>query len=205
MKKVLFAAVVGLLFVGCAPKNVVKLKRDAAAAEPIAGWYARDEGAYSIWVPENYQVPKNAGMSVGDLQNLSNPAVGYGMAPGEESTTANAALVLDDKSYKPIPGEPSTGLTVNVSKRGGGADLEGEAKKIKDDLLNEESMKLDLAVGPAYEIKHRSKSVGGDDIWRMIYIICDGESVYRFDFTTTNGASVISNVAPGVIQSFRVK
>lgn len=205
MKGVYFIAVVGVMLVGCGPKNVVKLKRDAAAQEPIANWYARDEGAYSIWVPESYQVPKNAGMSVGDLQNLSNPAVGYGMAPGEQSTTANAALVLNDSTYKPIPGEPATGLTVNVSKRGGGADLDGEVKKITDDLINEESMKLDLAVGPAYEIKHRSKSIGGDDIWRMIYIICDGENVYRIDFTTTTGAQVISDIAPGVIQSFRVK
>jgi hypothetical protein len=205
MKNVLLIAVVGMVVVGCAPKNVVTLKRDAAAAEPIAGWYARDEGGYSIWVPEQYQVPKYAGASLGDLQNLSNPVVGYGMGSGEESTTANAALVLNDTTYKPIPGEPTTGLTVNIAKRGGGADLEGEAKKIQDDLLNEKSTKLDLAVGPAYEIKQKSKSIGGDEIYRMIYIICDGESVYRIDFTTTNGEQAISSIAPGVIQSFRVK
>lgn len=205
MKNVLVAMTVGLILVGCGPKNVVTLKRDAAAAEPIAGWYARDEGTYSLWVPESYQVPKNAGASLGDLQNMSNPVVGYGMGSGEESTTANAALILNDSNYKPIPGEPATGLTVNISKKGGGADLDGEVKRITDDLINEKKTKLDLAVGPAYEITHRSKSIGGDEIARMIYIICDKETLYRFDFTTTNGETTIASVAPGVIQSFRVK
>ncbi len=205
MKNVLLGLAVAVILVGCGPKNVVTLKRDAAPAAPQAGWYARNEEGFSINVPSSYQVPKNAGASLGDLQNLSNPVVGYGLSPGQESTTANAALILNDSTYKPLPGEPTTGLTVNISKHKGGADLEGEAKKVGENLLNEKSKKIDLAVGPAYEIQHKSKSIGGDEIWRMIYVVCDGESAYRFEFTTTNGEQVISSIAPGVIESFRVK
>lgn len=205
MKHLLVGVVLALVLVGCGPKNVVTLKRDAPAAEVATGWYAREEDGYSIVVPESYQVPRDSGMSVGDLQNLSNPAVAYGMTGGQESTTQGAALVLNDKNFKPIPGEPTTGLTVNIFKRGGGADLEAEAKKVGEDMIGEESAKIELPVGPAYELKHKGKMVGGEDVWRVIYVICDGEKLYRLDFTTTNGASVIKDIAPQVAASFRVR
>jgi hypothetical protein len=205
MKRALL--LVGLLVVvaGCGPKNVVTLKRDAPAAVLQAGWYARDESGFSINVPESYQVPKNPGMSANDLSNLSNPAVGYGLSPGAESTTANAVLVLQDVNYKPIPGEPATGLTVNIKSHGGGADLEGSAKAVSENLMNDEMTKIELPCGPAYEIKHKGKNVIGDSIARLIYVICDGEKEYRLEFITTNGMSVIEAIAPEVAKSFRVK
>ncbi|QYK54602.1 MAG: hypothetical protein KF824_06790 [Fimbriimonadaceae bacterium] len=200
----IFGCVLGLAVVGCAPKNVVTLKRDAAPVTPVSGYYERKEEGYSIWVPDSYEVPKDPGMSTSDLQNLSNPVVGYGMGNGQESSTAGAKLVLQDKNYKPIPGEPSTGLTVNVETKGGGADLEGEFKKLTDGIMNEETAKLDLAIGPVYEIKSRTKMVTGDEVWRIHYLICDGEKVYHLEFTTTNGADAINQIAPNVAGSFRV-
>lgn len=201
--------VIGLMaigfLVGCAPKNVVTLNRGVEPAVLSPGWYARAESGYSLMVPESYQVPKEAGLSMQDLGNLANPAVSYGMSPGQESTTKNAALILNDKTYKPIPGEPTTGLTVNISKVGGGADLDGEAKKVSENLMNDDMVKIDLPVGAAYELTHKGKMVTGDEVWRMIYVVCDGEQVYRFDFTMTNGAQAIDTVAPAVMQSFRVQ
>lgn len=200
----IFGCVLGLAIVGCAPKNVVTLKRDAAPVAAINGFYERKEDGYSMWVPENYQVPKDPGLSVGDLQNMSNPAVGYGMGNGQESTTAGAKLILNDTNYKQIPGEPATGLTMNIETKGGGADIEGEFKRMTDGMMNEETTKLDLPVGPAYEIKTRVKMVTGDEVWRIHYLICDGEKVYHLEFTTTNGADAIKNIGPVVADSFRV-
>ncbi|ARU40904.1 hypothetical protein CCB80_07005 [Armatimonadetes bacterium Uphvl-Ar1] len=205
MKKFLLLVVVGVVLVGCGPKNVVTLKRDAAPAVAQPGWYARNESGFSMMVPESYQVPRDPGLSMQDLGNLSSPAVSYGMTPGQESTTANATLILNDKNYRPLPGEPTTGLTVNIKKVGGGADLEGEAKRVSENLMNDDMTKVELPVGPGYQIKHHGKMVTGDEVWRLIYVVCDGETVYRVDFTTTHGADTIGNVGPGVMESFRVQ
>lgn len=205
MKHVLLGGLFVLALVGCGPKNVVTLKRDAAPAEVPAGWYLREEDGYSIVVPEHYQVPRDAGLSIGDLQNIGSPVVAYGMSPGQESTTKNAVLVLNDKNHKPIPGEVNTGLTLNVSERKGGADIEAEAKKVGENMYGEKSEKIELPVGPAYEIRQHGKMVTGDEVWQIIYVICDGEKFYRMDFSTTNGESAIKDIAPVVAASFRVK
>ncbi|MBL8069092.1 MAG: hypothetical protein JNM28_11630 [Armatimonadetes bacterium] len=200
-----FGILVALItLVACGPKNVIKLKRDVPAAQVQAGWYLCEQPTFSIVVPESYQVPKEAGASLGDLQNMSNPGVGYSMSAPKESTTANASLILNNKDYRPLPGEPATGLTVNITKHGGGADLEAEAKRVTEEIFRSKSEKIELPVGPAYVIKHHGKMVTGDETWQEIYIVCDGESCYRVDFTTTNGEQAIS-AAPQIMQSFRVK
>jgi len=200
----IIGCVLGLAAVGCAPKNVVALKRDAPPVQPIPGFYERKEAGYSIWVPETYQVPKDAGMSLGDLQNLSNPAASYGMAPPQESSNKEGTLVLHDKTYRPLPGEPATGFTVNIETKSGGADSEAEFKKISDSRMLEGSGKIELPVGPAYVVKLHNKMVTGDEVWRIKYLICDGEKVYHLEFTTTNGESAISTHAPQIAESFRV-
>lgn len=206
MKRLLVLALLATFISGCAPRETVTLKRDAPAAQIAAGWHVHEANGYSVVVPDSYVVPEfGPGPSAADLQNMSNPATSYGFTEPQKSTTAAADIVLADKMHKWIPGEPMTGLTVNVATVGGGAVLKDEAKKAGEAFFKEEATDIQLPVGPAVLIKAKTGMVTGDKVWTMLYVICDGEKVYKLQFETCNGASAIETYAPAIADSFRVK
>lgn len=200
----LLAALSLLILVGCAPKNVQTLKRDAPAIEVPQGWTLREEAGYSIVVPNDYRVPTGGTMGASDLQNLGSAGASYGLAPAQESNNANAQLTLVDRNFRIIPGEPATGMTMNIHTRNGGADSEAELNRIKDAFMKEEVTMVDLPVGSIPEVKARFKLISGDEVWVIVYLFCDKDKVYEMRFETTNGADAIKEKAAWIASSFRV-
>lgn len=192
--------------VGCGKREVTKLK---AAPDPQvpAGWSVHrvDAANFGLAAPDNWQVPRDPGMDVNTLQNLSNPAVSYGLAPGKESTTAEAVLFLADKNVRPIPGEPMTSISVTRRLESGGANVTDEA----DDVAREytkihERNSIELPVGKAVEIKAVTGTRGGDTIRHIDYVLVNGEEVFVIRFVTTQSASTLTDVARPVMETFRV-
>lgn len=205
----LFAASGLLLLAGCQRPPTTTLKQAPPIAE-TPGWYAYEVPGFTFMAPDPWGVPRmedaGPGTDPNELQNLQNPAVGYGLAPASGSSTENAALVLVDRSSRPIPGEPRTQLVVTHKKVGGGANLEAEANEVKKgQMFIKTTETLNLPIGPCVEYVVRYGTKTGDRVFERYYVLVNNEDVAVFRFTQSNSGNSIEAVARPLMETVRLK
>lgn len=204
--RIAFAALLVLAcLVGCAKKEVTKL---TAAPDPVLepSWVVHrvDADGFSFAAPENWIIPRDGiGLDAQTLQNLSNPAVAYGV-PGKESSTENASYILIDRNIRPIPGEPMTSITVSRRKVPGGANLAEEAETLAGEYVHEEREAIQLPIGSAEQIRAAIRTRGGDTYRHIDYVLVNGEDVYTVRMVSAQSLEAIESVARPVIETFRV-
>lgn len=179
-------------------------------AEIIAGWkehYVQSAG-FRLNAPINWQVPPNRGADASDpnlVQNLSNPAVAYGLTPGKGASGSGASLILANTDYRPIPGEPRTQFTVFSYVSKGGTSLQVEADRVAQDYARPSGRAtIDLPIGKCEEILATTGTRSGDTVRHMDYVLVNGENVYIFRFVTTYDLSVVKDVARPILETFRL-
>ncbi len=207
MRAVGFFVCFALALAGCAPKEVTKLK---AAPDPVvpAGWVVHrvDAAGFSLAAPENWVFPKDGvGLDAQTLQNLGNPAAGAGFSSGQESSTAGADLILADRNYRPVVGEPITSITVKRVIKSGGANLTQEADELASEYVRVKSKEtLDLPIGKIVEIEAVQGTKGGDTYRHIDYVLVNGEEVFTVRLVSAQSLEAIKTIARPVIETFRV-
>lgn len=199
--------ILALAFLAGCPEQVAQtLNHDAAPAELAADWVPRSGSGWSIAAPPEWEIPQNegGGIDANTLRNLENPGASYGLGSAEE-LTGDAELVLAHSSYRPIPGEPRTQISVSVMDRGSNASLIAEGKKLEGSYASvKTSQKVELPVGPAHEVVAVQGSKTGDTYHHIGYCLVDGTKVYQILFQSNQGMDAIQSVARPVVETFRV-
>ncbi|MEQ1936464.1 MAG: hypothetical protein ABL962_21635, partial [Fimbriimonadaceae bacterium] len=114
-------------------------------------------------------------------------------------------LVLYNKNIRPLPGEEL--CRIEIKKEDVGAiTAKGALEKGKESLGSDVIVKeLQLAVGPCAQLRQDDKSVGGDEITRIMFCLADGKHYWTIYMQSYNNPSELENVADGLIKTFRVK
>lgn len=207
---------------------------DAPAATLPSGWtVAKDDtGAISVGVASGWHegVDTTLGGSGIDMaqgiagsqsnQSLdpSNPAgqLANPMAADDAEEQAKAKAELKAKGVviqiidgsKPIPGEARTRYYVKVDNHDGNVSLDKAVDEEMDFLQGlgaSNPVKLALPIGPAYMINADRKTMGGDQLTRISYVVVDGKKSYHLRFVATNNPTSIQQIAADVAKSLRIK
>ncbi|MEQ1824000.1 MAG: hypothetical protein ABL949_15940 [Fimbriimonadaceae bacterium] len=206
-------ALVALIVVGCKGEST-SLTQSAKATPP--GWtdYDRPEYGFSIAAPDNWTL-RNPGMGI-DIGSIDLNSMGNGEAPKieepknevipadlERQQKKGLGLVLYSKNVKPLPGEEL--CRIEVKKEDVGAITFKDAMaKGKESIASDATVKeIQLAIGPCAEIRHNDKSIGGDEITRIMYCLADGKYYWTIYLESYNNASEVETVAPELIKTFR--
>ncbi|MEZ5162313.1 MAG: hypothetical protein R2688_00905 [Fimbriimonadaceae bacterium] len=120
-------------------------------------------------------------LSFGDLQNMGSVGAAYGVSVGDQ-LPGDFVMQIVDKTQKPIPGEPVTGVTVSHLHIPGGSTLKNRAEVIEKELMGEESFDVELPCGPAKKIQIKQKMITGDEVDRMWFLIVNETEIYTFLF-----------------------
>jgi hypothetical protein len=208
MKALLTGVVLALLIAGCQPVKPTYLV-SAAEPTPPAGWVKFERDGFSFYAPGDWREPNalegfDGSNDPSTIQNLSNPAVGAGLAPAKDSATAGASLTLINPSYRPIPGETGTQILIKKETEGGNASLAGEAGESAAAIPRSNHSDVTLPCGPAVEITSSVKTKTGDSSHQIMYVMVNGKDVYRIHLLTANDVSVIKDIARPIADTFRV-
>ena len=185
------------------------MNTDVPAFEGAAGWHAYEQTGFSLWVPDSWKLPDEedapAGMSFGELQNLGSVGAAYEVSQVGDQLPGDFVMQIVDKTQKPIPGEPVTGLTVSHLHIPGGSTLKNRAEVIAKELMGEETFDLSLPCGPAKKIQIKQKMITGDEVYRMWFIIVNETDIYAFLFEQTGGQGmVLKQNADNIMQTLRL-
>lgn len=106
---------------------------------------------------------------------------------------------------RPTIGEEPTRYYVTVEKPGGSLSLKSAADMEKENLLEEGAGKeVTLPNGKAWRFESRVKSRGGDDLFRISYVLAHDDRKYTLHFASTNDPSSIEQIERAVAESLRI-
>ena len=212
MRQWTFALLTLVALGGCGEVTTLK-----AAPEPELeeGWtvYESNKAPVSIAAPDGWgptggtakAVPSRVS-PVGDPM-ASNEDIMQQMQDlgsfGEEDK--DIVLYIADKGTRPLPGEVRTGYSIRRFVKSGGYSLDAAVADTKGAVTNEGTPKMiDLPVGKAAEFRYNYKTPGGDEVYKVIYVLVNNEDVYRVTFSQTGSGEPINGIATQAIQTFRV-
>jgi hypothetical protein len=127
---------------------------------------------------------------------------------GKEALKAKGVVIQIIDASKPIPGEARTRYYVKVDKHDGNILLDGALDEEKEFLRGTgagDPVKVDLPIGPAYRFDADRKTIGGDELTRISYVVVDGKNSYHLRFVSTNNPTSIQSIAKDVADSWRIK
>ena len=221
MKRVWIVGLVALA--GCGPREVTKFNATQPPPPNLAGdWRVhemKDINA-TIAAPTEWRLPSE-GSGVIDMSQFG----GEGQAKFTDEQMKNDLKLPDDlikQTHEDEKLPEGTSLLLNKRIVGetayitqielkhktvpGGTTLKAQADEVGNIYMGESGAeKIELPVGPAMVIKKQTKSMGGEVGHHIHYILVNNEDVYVITLQTEQDASMITDIAQQVAESFRLK
>lgn len=213
MRTFLLSLVAVVMVVGCKGESTVLAQKPK---ETPAGWteYDRPEYGFSIAAPDNWTL-RNPTM-MGEMPKLDFDAITKGEAPTIEEPKNEAipedlakqkekgiGLVLYSKNVRPLPGEELCRIVIKKEDVGAITAKQALAKGKEAIASDATAKEIQLAIGPCAEIRHNDKSIGGDEITRIMYCLADGKYYWTIYLQAYNNGYEVENVAEALIKTFR--
>lgn len=206
----LCGAVVGVAVLGC--KGGPKTTLHAAAPPKLAdGWKTHETNAgFSMAGPYNWTLnppsalpPISLGSDPGAPAPAEPPDV---LSPEEEQRREGQGILLElfDKDVRLTPGETPTRLI--VKKQDSSGTLAETSEDVKKSLGSDVVVtNVNLPIGPATKFEKKFKTIGGDELTNIVYLLVNGDSAYRFTFEATNNPEPIQSAAQPMMETVRFK
>jgi hypothetical protein len=216
MKRFLILPFLIILFSGCKHGPVVVTKDPGPAQLPQGAILAESsDRTVSVVVPNGWRRGGPDSMSAPSLGDMmgsmggSGGGIGSSDQAGEAQTAADlekkGVLIWINDSSKPIPGEERTHFSIKLLK-GEGKSLEEAVEDAKGDLINEAPPTyVELPIGRVGRLQAKNTKIDGGELNQVLYLIVNGNDVYKVRFATQNGDTVIPQVEDQVMQSLRIK
>ncbi|RYG35184.1 hypothetical protein EON81_13480 [bacterium] len=218
MRFVPVAVVAALLVAGC--EKGEKLTVAPAAVLP-EGWtlVASSADGVSVGVPSGWRqgVPKMFDLpSLDGGDSSQNPEVQQMMEQFEKTDQqeeANSLERLRSKGIlchcingsKPIVGETPTRFYISVEKPGGALSLKSAVALEKRKIMGAgDGTPVQLANGNGWRLASTSKTRGGDDFTKIVYILVHEDRKYTLRFTSTNDPVSIEGIEKAVAETWRI-
>jgi hypothetical protein len=106
---------------------------------------------------------------------------------------------------RPIPGEERTRYYVKVVDHGGNCSLDDAVNDEKEAISGAVVQNIQLPIGKAAKFTSDTKTIGGDEVTRVSYVVVDGHNAYSLRFISTNNPGIIQRVADQVAQTWRIQ
>ncbi|MCW5946077.1 MAG: hypothetical protein KIT74_03520 [Fimbriimonadales bacterium] len=190
---------------GCGPSEVTLL-HSAPPPEPPSGWRVHVGDGFYFFAADNWMIPaEHSELNDPDaIGNISNPAVGHGMAKPIEASTVGASVFIVDTTSRATIAESRTQLVVK-KETGRRTNLKIESDRLRDkvpEILSESP--LDLPIGPAHEFVTLKRNVMGDQIHEIYVVLVNERDVYTFRFTSTGSSVPIEQAARPILETLRL-
>jgi len=227
------ALLAAFVAVGCKSAPVVHLKDPGPAALP-AGWETADspQDGVSIGVPSGWRPGTGRAIMASDLMSsgvdsgagsdpnaASDPNSGLGAMVNnmQEQSNLEEAKAMEElrkkgtiihviDSSRPIPGEERTRYYVKKFTHDSDYPLDEAAADEKEAMKNEEKPEtVNLPVGKAIRYYAQFKTIGGDTVTHISYVLADGKVSYVVRFAQTGENPTITGIDRQVMETFRAK
>jgi len=193
----------------CKHGTAAKLQNAPLTLPP--GWKNHESKAgFSMAGPPNWKLMPpsalptiNIGGDATGVEPVEPPDV---ISPGEQTVqdSHNVLFKLYDNNVRALPGEAATCMFVKKTDSSG--TLEDTAQDVKHGLGSDvEVTPISLPIGPAVQLKKVIKTVGGDEVTNIIYVLVNGEDAYKFEFQATNNAEPITSTCKPMMETVRFK
>lgn len=115
-------------------------------------------------------------------------------------------VILAWNGVRPTMGEERPEISVQLVADAPDLGLDSAAKRLTEKAPGQvDIQKMTLPIGEAVSVKTRFKTIGGDEVSEIRYIVMDGTDEYVLRLVATNGAEMIEPYAEKVAQSLRIK
>jgi len=210
MRPITCLALAALAIAGCKHGSAPKYT-NAPLKLPDA-WKNHDstKANFSMAGPPNWKLmPASAMPQIslgGDATGVEPPEPPDVISPAEqERQDKNGVLLkLYDNNVRALPGEAPT--AVFVKKIDSSGTLEDTAQDVKHDLGSDTEMTpVSLPIGNAVKLKKTTKTVGGDEVTDIVYVLVNGDDAYKFVFEATNNFDSITRDSQPMMETVRFK
>ncbi len=216
MRRLLGLAALAAL-AGCSGAPPTVLNVSAPPPELEGGWVTYDCSAYgfTIAAPEAYKLTRPGAVASGMEYDPDAPTGGapppdpdaptrIAVSPTPNQLEKGIVLVLYDQNARPIPGEPTSRMTV-YHEEVGSASLEAvEAEEADNTPGVVEKGRVDLPIGQIHLVRTSLQKIGGETVTKFKYTVANGKHLYRFEFETANAPETIEPHVRPMMDTLRV-